>query len=83
VVEVLGHAADVRPARACAAAPAFAVALADFQQGRFADAARRFDTILATRPLDGPSSFYRKYCLQYLNGTSAPTGQGAVRLDSK
>jgi adenylate cyclase len=83
VVEVLGHAADVRPARACAAAPDFAVALADFQQGRFADAARRFDTILATRPLDGPSSFYRKYCLQYLNGTSAPTGQGAVRLDSK
>ena len=78
VVEVLGRVADARPAE-----PDFAVALEEFQQGRFTDAAQRFDTILATRPLDGPASFYRKYCLQYLNGTAAPASHGAVRLDSK
>ena len=83
VVEVLGLTADASRADARSAEPDFAVALEEFQQGRFADAARRFDTILATKPLDGPSSFYRKYCLQYLDGTSAPTGHGAVRLDSK
>ena len=65
------------------AAPDFAEALEEFEQGRWADAARRFETILAAQPLDGPAAFYRKYCDQYLDGTSVPTARGAIRLESK
>ncbi|MGH6899553.1 MAG: CHASE2 domain-containing protein [Geminicoccaceae bacterium] len=80
VVEVVGRAADTRPTEL---APGFAAALEEFEQGRWANAARRFDTILAARPSDGPASFYRKHCVQYLNGTCVPTAHGAVRLDRK
>jgi adenylate cyclase len=79
-VEVVGSAADLpRPE----IAPGFAVALREFEGGRWAAAAARFDTVLAARPLDGPASFYRKYCNQYLDGTAAPPVLGAVRLESK
>lgn len=80
VVEVVGLAADARPAES---APDFGAALEEFEQGRWADAARRFDTILAARPSDGPASFYRQHCAQYLNGTDVPTAHGAIRLQSK
>jgi adenylate cyclase len=80
VVEVVGRAAD---ARSTELASGFAVALEEFEHGRFADAARRFDTILAAQPLDGPTSFYRRYCDQYLNGTAVPAAHGGIRLDSK
>jgi adenylate cyclase len=88
VVEVLGRTADlrctdVRSVDFRSVTPDFAVALEEFQQGRWADAARRFDTILAARPSDGPASFYQKCCVQYLNGTGAPTAYGAIRLASK
>jgi adenylate cyclase len=80
VVEVLAGAADQRQAEI---APDFAAALREFERGRWAAAAARFDTVLVARPLDGPASFYRKYCEQYLDGTAAPTAQGAIRLESK
>jgi adenylate cyclase len=79
-VEVIGSAADLRRPEI---APDFAVALWEFEHGRWAAAAERFDTVLAARPLDGPAAFYRKYCEQYLDGTAAPTAQGAIRLESK
>jgi adenylate cyclase len=86
-VEVVGSAADPsRPerARTCAAAlPDFSAALAEFEGGRWAAAAARFDTVLAARPLDGPASFYRKWCERYLEGTAAPSAHGAIRLESK
>jgi adenylate cyclase len=79
-VELVGRAADVqRPTPA----PDFAQALEEFEQGRWADAAERFDRILAARPLDGPASFYLRCCRQYLNGAAAPTAHGAIRLESK
>jgi adenylate cyclase len=80
VVELVARAADAAHLEATAD---FAAALQEFEQGHWADAARRFDTILAGRPLDGPASFYRKYCQQYLNGTSVPAAHGAIRLESK
>jgi adenylate cyclase len=80
VVEVIGSAADLsRPE----IAPGFAAALREFERGRWAAAAACFDTVLAARPLDGPASFYRKYCDQYLHGTAAPQVPGAIRLESK
>jgi adenylate cyclase len=79
-VEVVGGAADLpRPE----IAPGFAGALREFEGGRWAAAAARFDTVLAARPLDGPAAFYRKYCDQYLEGTAAPPVLGAIRLESK
>jgi adenylate cyclase len=80
VVELVGRAADDRPSEL---ASGFAMALAEFERGCFADAARRFDTILAAQPSDGPTSFYRKHCEHYLNGTSTPTLHGGIRLESK
>jgi adenylate cyclase len=80
LVEVVGSAADA-PGVACAAD--FAEALEDFEQGRWADAARGFETILAAQPSDGPATFYRKYCEQYLSGSSVPTAHGAIRLETK
>jgi adenylate cyclase len=80
VVELVGRAADARP---CELASGFAVALAEFERGSFADAARRFDTILAAQPWDGPTSFYRRHCESYLNGTSTPTVHGGIRLETK
>ena len=53
-VEVIGSAADLRRPEI---APDFAVALREFEHGRWAAAAARFDTVLAVRPLDGPASF--------------------------
>jgi adenylate cyclase len=79
-VEVIGSAADLRRPEI---APDFAVALWEFEHGRWAAAAERFDTVLAARPLDGPAAFYRKYCEQYLDGTAAPPVPGAIRLESK
>jgi adenylate cyclase len=80
VVELVGLAADARHGES---APDFGAALEEFEQGRWADAARRFDTILAARPSDGPASFYREHCAQYLSGTVVPTAHGAIRLKSK
>jgi hypothetical protein len=51
VVEVVGRAPAARPTEH---AVGFAAALAEFEQGRFADAARGFNTILAAQTLDGP-----------------------------
>jgi adenylate cyclase len=79
-VEVVGSAADLsRPELE----PDFAAALRAFEGGRWAAAAARFDTVLAARPLDGPASFYRKWCQRYLHGTAAPSAHGAIRLESK
>jgi adenylate cyclase len=78
-IEVLARAADLR----FEIAPDFAAALREFERGRWAAAAARFDTVLAARPLDGPAAFYRKYCERYLAGTAAPTAYGAIRLESK
>ncbi|HEX6115430.1 MAG TPA: adenylate/guanylate cyclase domain-containing protein [Geminicoccaceae bacterium] len=87
VVEVVGSAAELRrPETApdfAAALPDFAAALEQFERGCWAAAAQRFDAVLAARPLDGPATFYRKYCEQYLNGTAAPTARGAIRLERK
>ena len=80
VVEVVGRAAD---APCTELVPDFVEALEEFEQGHWADAARRFETILAAQPLDGPAAFYRKYCHQYMDGTSVPTAHGAIRLESK
>ena len=86
-VEVVGSAADLsRPEHArdfAAVLPDFSAALREFEGGRWAAAAVRFDTVLAARPLDGPASFYRKWCEQYLQGTAAPSAHGAIRLESK
>jgi adenylate cyclase len=79
VVEIVGLA----DARLAEPVPDFAAALEEFEHGRWADAVRSFDTILAARPMDGPASFYRKYCEQYLNGTLVPPAHGAIRLDHK
>jgi hypothetical protein len=86
-VEVVGSTADLcrsELARGFAAAlPDFSVALREFEGGRWAAAAARFDTVLAARPQDGPATFYRKWCERYLEGTAAPSAHGAIRLESK
>lgn len=86
-VEVVGNAADLsRPERTrdfAVALPDFAAALREFEGGRWATAAARFDRVLAARPLDGPASFYRKWCELYLQGTAASSAHGAIRLESK
>ena len=62
-----------------AAAPDFAAALRDVR-GRSLGArpAARFEAVLAAHPLDGPASFYRKWCEQYLQGTG-----GAAALTAR
>jgi adenylate cyclase len=79
-VEVVGSAPDLRRPEPVAD---FAAALEAFERRHWAAAAQGFDAVLARRPLDGPASFYRRCCEQYLSGTAAPTAQGAIRLESK
>jgi adenylate cyclase len=79
-IEVLARAADRHGSEI---APDFAAALLEFERGRWAAAAARFDAVLAARPLDGPAAFYRKYCERHLAGTAASTAYGAIRLESK
>jgi adenylate cyclase len=79
LIEVVGTAADYRPARP---APEFAAALAAFEQGRWRDAGSRFATVLASNPGDGPARFYQSRCERYLTGAPPPV-VGVIRLEHK
>ena len=84
-VEVVGSAADLsRPERAGFRRRAGflrgAARVRGWPLGRGRGALRYR---VPARPLDGPASFYRKWCEQYLQGTAAPSAHGAIRLESK
>ena len=62
---------------------AFAEALARFEAERFADAATRFESILAAHPADGPTLFYLDRCRRYQAGGPLPPDPGLIRLEHK
>ena len=43
----------------------FAAALREFQNHRWSEAAKRYESILLTHPKDGPSRFYLQLCRKY------------------
>jgi adenylate cyclase len=77
--ELVGTAADAERAKPV---PEFAAALAAFERGRWRDADRRFATVLASNPSDGPARFYHSCCERYLSGASPPVG-GVIQLEHK
>ena len=62
---------------------AFAGALASFEAERWAEAAERFESLLARHPADGPSRFYLDRCRLYLSGAPLPPDPGLIRLEHK
>ena len=79
-VELLARTADD------AHAPARRISRPRFRSSSRDDGPTRRGASIASSsrtPLDGPASFYRKYCQQYLDGTAVPTAHGAIRLESK
>jgi adenylate cyclase len=62
--------------------PEFAAALAAFEEGRWSDAGRRFGTILASHPGDGPARVYQRYCQRYL-AVGPPPVAGFIQLEHK
>jgi adenylate cyclase len=79
LVEIVGTEADAQRAEPV---PEFAAALAAFEQGRWHDAGRRFATVLARDPSNGPARFYQQRCARYLAG-AAPAVGGVIRLEHK
>jgi adenylate cyclase len=79
LVEVVGTAADAQRA---GPVPEFTAALAAFEQGCWQDAGRRFATVLARDPSNGPARFYQKRCERYLAG-APPSVTGVIRLEHK
>jgi len=77
--ELVGIAADHQHA---GPEPEFAAALATFEQGRWHDAGRRFATVLASNPSDGPARFYQSRCERYLTGAPPAVG-GVIQLEHK
>jgi adenylate cyclase len=77
--ELVGTAADHQHA---GPVPEFAAALAAFERGRWRDAGRRFATVLASNPSDGPARFYHSRCERYLTGAPPPLG-GVIQLEHK
>jgi cytochrome c-type biogenesis protein CcmH/NrfG len=78
-VELLTTAVQVERAEPV---PEFVAALAAFEQGRWQDAGRRFATVLARDPSNGPVRLYRQRCARYLAG-AAPPVSGVIRLEHK
>jgi hypothetical protein len=76
---VVGTAADAQRA---APVPEFTAALAAFEQGCWQDAGRRFATVLASDPSDGPARFYHGRCQRYLTGVPA-LAAGLIQLEHK
>ncbi len=62
---------------------AFAEALARFEAERWAEAAERFESILAAHPADGPTRFYLDRCRRYQAGGPLPPDPGLIRLEHK
>jgi hypothetical protein len=52
--------------------------LAAFERGPWRDADRRFATVHASNPSDGPARFYHSYCEQDLTGAPTPVS-GAIK----
>jgi adenylate cyclase len=77
--ELVGTAADHQHA---GVVPEFAAALAAFEQGCWGDADRRFATVLASNPSDGPARFYHTRCQRYLTGARPPV-TGVIQLEHK
>jgi adenylate cyclase len=79
LLEVLNDpdAAEIEPAL-----PAFADALAHFQEQRFAEAMKDLEVVLTIRPQDGPAAFYLDRCRYHLAGPS-PEEPGVVWLVQK
>jgi adenylate cyclase len=79
LVEIVGTAADAQLAGPMSE---FAAALAAFERGCWQDAGRRFATVLARDPSNGPARFYQKRCARYLAG-AAPPVSGVIQLEHK
>jgi adenylate cyclase len=79
LVEIVGSAADAQRA---GPVPEFTAALAAFERGCWQDAGRRFATVLARDPNNGPARFYQQRCARYLAG-AAPPVSGVIRLEHK
>jgi adenylate cyclase len=62
---------------------ASAAALADLESGRLAEAAGRFEAILAVHPGDGPARFHLAYCRRLLSETPVSPEPGLIRLERK
>lgn len=61
----------------------FAQALAWFEEQRWQDAARQFETVLADHPTDGPARFYLDRCQLYLSLATVPFEPAVIRLERK
>jgi adenylate cyclase len=80
VCEILGHAGERRDEGLLAR---FAEALVSFDQGRWREAATRFEAILAERPADGPAKFYLAQCRRAARGAPRRPERGVIRLEQK
>ncbi len=61
----------------------FAEALAWFEEGHWADAARCFEAVLGDHPADGPTRFYLERARRYLSGAAALAQPAVIRLERK
>jgi adenylate cyclase len=61
----------------------FAQALAWFEEQRWEEAARRFESVLSDHPDDGPARFYLERCRRYLSLATVPAGSAVIRLERK
>jgi adenylate cyclase len=61
----------------------FAQALAWFEEQRWQDAARQFESVLADHPADGPARFYLDRCRLYLSLPTIPAEPAVIRLERK
>ncbi len=80
VSEILRHPVEPRDEGLLAR---FAEALASFEQGRWREAAARFEAILAERPFDGPARFYLAQCRRSASGAPRRPERGVIRLEQK
>jgi adenylate cyclase len=80
LVEVVGRKGEAHDPRLF---EAFAAGLVRFEVGRWAEAAGRFESILAEHPSDGPARFYLDHCRRYQAGAPLPPDPSLIRLEHK
>jgi adenylate cyclase len=61
----------------------FAQGLAWFEEQRWQEAARQFESVLSGHPDDGPARFYLERCRRYLSLATVPAGSAVIRLERK